>query len=1247
MLSLVFNHSRSNYHCFVFLLKYSYFVFFITFHFLRHNVSSDAFTRSLADPLPINDDYTIKPNSASFQLYGSVYDTAYWFVDVYLGYPKGQRQSLILDTGSGVTAAPCSNCASNCGRHIDPPLNLLISQSWKSIKCLDSCLFCSKRNYSPNGKPTYFELSTNLNEPFKSKDSLTCSYHVEYVEGSTLTGEFILEKILLQNRGESYRALVPGTIEVKKESAFAPFFFGCNFQETLLFYKQEASGIMGMEVFSDYGTESFVMSILKFLEKNSTKIPSNNSPTDTTSSPMLNTPEGNRKLSDETVNSNKDKKIFSVCISKSGGLLTFGDYHHEFHAKQSWAPAYAGRSLSSVSFEEEKKEVEKKSSTRIVFSVGEIPENVTPLFTDTSSSFHLKVESDELKLSNTMKRNMLSTASTNTPSYRMLMRLKPLQSAPLNTSEEIINLGYLQQDKDALDFVHCFTNTKPLNVYQSSTKNKSQVQPNALYLHFPSAVEKGIMRCLERKKHVSLKNAKYQRENESPPYFMEYTTRWNKKYKKRFPKNNGYVKSKWASSTQSNDDNMSINSLPSLFPTTLVTKQTNAWQMGEISFMGNSTGDIFFKLPTTQAVMNKTNTFPTYTLSSSDSSQGVSDTVTTFPTYTLYNSQAEVVSNNQTKNNLVSTMSTVALRSPTQMITNKTLSEQTSGFIQEKQEENVNDSKFNRFVEMNEFKPNELDSDMKKMTEMVTSCSETSKGRLEGNCKELAEKPMPWSTWNVPSEDVVTLAELSKLSQRVSTESPKTSASLRDKEKTVRATSLTQPIEWTPFVSVMSKDESLKPPVTQSYFIFITKVDVKGLSSIPAFKTKLPYRQYPREMKDYQATKNSRRPGVLTMVDSGTTLTTLPLLLYTSLWIGMLNHIVQAKKIFNSLNTIRRYGINRNLSKGVKMAAPLRIKGIELTTVRNALTAYVVKLKRYQKELEIKRNTPFSEDQNKNSSKKFLEEEWTRTSMNIEIGENLLEKIDTLRENIETQLLNNGGYEFDLENVTQFNSKGTGAPPRKLEVQQSKKDKILLNTPLNETENSTNKNESHRLKLLIKTTDLGSFLKPYNKPNLVQNTSSFVHKKRFLFPKAINMEEQDCWYFTNGEGDFKYFPNIEITFLEGGRYVWKPEAFLYETEQRNVYCSTIVLRTQEAEERNLRAEREPRSARREASENENPSNTIMPRYFIEDNHENDLSVLGVTFFIDHDLIFDISGWRLGMVQADCPQTNLSKRLHDA
>ena len=99
-----------------------------------------------------------------------------------------------------------------------------------------------------------------------------------------------------------------------------------------------------------------------------------------------------------------------------------------------------------------------------------------------------------------MKRNMLSTASTNTPSYRMLMRLKPLQSAPLNASEEIINLGYLQQDKDALDFVHCFTNTKPLNVYQSSTKNKSQVQPNALYLHFPSAVEKGIMRCLERKK---------------------------------------------------------------------------------------------------------------------------------------------------------------------------------------------------------------------------------------------------------------------------------------------------------------------------------------------------------------------------------------------------------------------------------------------------------------------------------------------------------------------------------------------------------------------------------------------------------------------------------------------------------------------------------------------------------------------------------------------------------------------------
>lgn len=1245
MLSLVFNHSLRIHHCFVFLFKYSFFVSFISFHLFQHNVSSDAFTPQVSDLLPRNDGDTIKSNTASFQLYGSVYKTAYWFADVYLGYPKGQRQSLILDTGSGVTAAPCSNCANNCGRHIDAPYNLLLSESWKSVKCYDSCLFCLKKNYGRYGKQAFVELSHNSHELLKDKDSLTCSYHVDYVEGSSLTGEFILEKILLQNRGKSHKNLIPGAVEMKKESMFAPFFLGCNFEETLFFYKQEASGIMGLEVFSDYGTESFVMSILKNLERDSTKKTTEFSPTDATGRSTLNAAKKNEKPSEEAIKSNKGKRMFSICISKSGGLLTFGDYHQEFHAKQSWGPMFAGRSASSVPLEKEKKEAnDKKILTEIVFSVGEVPKNVTPFYRNAASAFHLKVESDKLTLSNTLKTNKLGIGSTDTPSYRMLMQLEPLQPVTSNSSKKIINLGYLQQDKDTLDFVHCFTNTKPLNIYRSFIEKKTQLQSNTLYLHFPYAIEKGIIRCLEKKKHISLKDTKDQLEKESPPYFMEYTTRWNKKYKRRFPKNSGNIESNWGSSRERNDKMMGIESLPpSSLSTTWVTDQKNSWKMGEISFMGNLTNDIFFKSPITHTAINETNAFPTYTLSSSGSNEGLSDTVNTFPAYMLHNSEAHVVSNNEIKNQLVSPSSTVAVINSGQIITNKTLAASKVNLNQEKEEEKM---KENNLVEMNEFKFDYVDSDTKKMTEMVTSCVETPDGKLKGGCEKLAKKTMPWSTWNVPSEDVVTLAELNNLNKRVSTDNKKKPTLLREKEEKVVDGFLTQNIEWTPFVSVMSKDDSLKVPVTQSYYVFITKVNVKGLSSIPTFQTKLPFRQYPRQMKDFQSTKGSRRPGVLSMVDSGTTLSHLPLMLYTSLWIGMLNHIVQAKKVFNSFHTIKRNGINRNLRENVKMAAPLRIKGIELITIKNVMAAHIGKLKHHQKELELERNTS-SKTHSKNVSKEFLEEEWTRTCMDIEIGEKLLEKLDTLRENIETQLLNNGGYEFEIKNMSQLNYQNTGAPPRKLPVQHNIKNEIPVNNLLKQTKNSTDNNEEQRLKLLIKTTDLGSFLKPYNKPGLVPNTSSFVHNKRFLFPKAINMEEQDCWYFSNGEADFKYFPNIEMTFLEGGQYIWKPEAFLYETEKKHVYCSTIILRAGELEERNLRTERKPRNARREASENEDTSTAVTSGYFIEDSYENSLSVLGVTFFINHDLIFDIDHWRLGMVQADCPETDLTKRLQNA
>ena len=51
----------------------------------------------------------------SARLYGNIYNYAYWFVDILVGTPQ-QRVSVIVDTGSAITAFACSLCE-NCGVH--------------------------------------------------------------------------------------------------------------------------------------------------------------------------------------------------------------------------------------------------------------------------------------------------------------------------------------------------------------------------------------------------------------------------------------------------------------------------------------------------------------------------------------------------------------------------------------------------------------------------------------------------------------------------------------------------------------------------------------------------------------------------------------------------------------------------------------------------------------------------------------------------------------------------------------------------------------------------------------------------------------------------------------------------------------------------------------------------------------------------------------------------------------------------
>nr|ABK31938.1 aspartic protease 7 [Toxoplasma gondii] len=149
--------------------------------------------------------------------YGNIHQTAYYFADVVVGTPAVQRQSLILDTGSSVLAFPCTSCKS-CGRHMDPPFDCSSSSTCKSVPCSSTCT---------HSAPAYNNrslISLQLNSP------PLCAYRVSYMEGSSLQGFWHEDQTN----------------------------FGCHVQETELFVDQKASGIWGLEIWSQFGPETYM-----------------------------------------------------------------------------------------------------------------------------------------------------------------------------------------------------------------------------------------------------------------------------------------------------------------------------------------------------------------------------------------------------------------------------------------------------------------------------------------------------------------------------------------------------------------------------------------------------------------------------------------------------------------------------------------------------------------------------------------------------------------------------------------------------------------------------------------------------------------------------------------------------------------------------------------------------------------------------------------------------------------------------
>ncbi|OMJ88880.1 hypothetical protein SteCoe_2543 [Stentor coeruleus] len=116
------------------------------------------------------------------------------------------KQTVIIDTGSRLTAFPCIGCT-DCGNHMDKYFDFKSSTTSRVVKCDEGiqCSVCDKN---------------------------VCGYSQSYAEGSSISGILVEDYILF---GDDFP-------HAHRELGV----FGCHRRETYLFRTQKADGIMGL-----------------------------------------------------------------------------------------------------------------------------------------------------------------------------------------------------------------------------------------------------------------------------------------------------------------------------------------------------------------------------------------------------------------------------------------------------------------------------------------------------------------------------------------------------------------------------------------------------------------------------------------------------------------------------------------------------------------------------------------------------------------------------------------------------------------------------------------------------------------------------------------------------------------------------------------------------------------------------------------------------------------------------------------
>ncbi|KAL7566743.1 hypothetical protein ACA910_017792 [Epithemia clementina (nom. ined.)] len=180
---------------------------------------SNAFTSTTTLTPATTSTTTTKIHSGKFDNYQAIplsqgYGTH--ISNVWVGSPKPQRKTVIVDTGSHYTAFPCKGC-SNCGRshHTDPYYDPVKSETYHQLQC-DECtggVVCEKGR---------------------------CQFSQAYTEGSSW------DAIQVKDRFYCGGSDVLDSVDPTHHQYAIDFMFGCMTKMSGLFLTQLADGIMGM-----------------------------------------------------------------------------------------------------------------------------------------------------------------------------------------------------------------------------------------------------------------------------------------------------------------------------------------------------------------------------------------------------------------------------------------------------------------------------------------------------------------------------------------------------------------------------------------------------------------------------------------------------------------------------------------------------------------------------------------------------------------------------------------------------------------------------------------------------------------------------------------------------------------------------------------------------------------------------------------------------------------------------------------